>query len=155
MLACDAATLSLFNCRLCQFYFSLSGLLLPFFLHSDVSSRLPLCFRLLILFKWRKERGFSFRGVTRCVNGSRAEWSWQASSTRGPGERRVGSAPRDCSVLVWTCRKETQQGMLSVMNDFTSDGGFLSAFHTFPLVLKAVLQQDSCFLIKETNNQKS
>lgn len=43
MLACDAAALSLFNCRLCQFYFSLSGLLLPFFfiltcLHSFLSA---------------------------------------------------------------------------------------------------------------------
>lgn len=109
------------------------------FLHSDVSSLLPLCFHLLFLFKWRKERGFSFRGVTRCVNGSGAERSWQPSSTRGPGERRVGSAAHDCSVLVWTCRKETQQGMFSVMNGFTSDGGCLWAFHTFPLVLKAVL----------------
>ncbi len=53
---------------------------------------LSLCFHLLILFKLSR-RGFSWRRVAR-VGGRkhRAEWSWQANSNWGPGERRVGSA---------------------------------------------------------------
>ncbi len=111
------------------------------FLHFPFLFFLSFCFHLLILFNVRR-RGFSSRGVTRCVDeGKYGDELAVEHRLKSRWETSVCSpAPHDCSVLVWTWtpqqKGDTAEKMPLVMSNFTADRDCLRNPPHFPPVRK-------------------